>query len=490
MRRSSSTSSETRVGARARERPLELGGALRGLLLDERVAAAPAPRRAVRRSARRATSVRRDGERAPLRRAQRRETAGGDRELARCEWRARRRSRRRSRRRLEHASAISDERAARTRSAAPTSATAATTTPIAKTMSKTRGQRHAAIVGLSRTGPAASAPAQQRQRDCEQLRAPLDRLGRRRVAVAAGARRAPASRACAARAERATANAAAATASAPQRLGLREVRGEQRETRPTRARTRGRSGTRRRRARGCTRRRGTRPAATKASEPQRRTRRDARRRSRPRRAIDDDGERDERAAGIRVRSGRPRSSSSACAPTPEREREGRERPARARVQCELRRERRADRDVGEVPERVRRVQQRHVVAPAARARARRRRAAPRRSRARGPRRRCRRRGSSRRALHVLDPGLAPELEQAGGRLALVEAADARAEEAPDLVPARRDQRARRRAARRGRRAPTSGRQTPRGRPNSSIAIVPPGRTTRASSRRVAAGSST
>ena len=45
---------------------------------------------------------------------------------------------------------------------------------------------------------------------------------------------------------------------------------------------------------------------------------------------------------------------------------------------------------------------------------------------------------SRRELHVLDAGGAPELEQPRLRPLLVEVADARAEEAADLGPARRD----------------------------------------------------
>ena len=85
------------------------------------------------------------------------------------------------------------------------------------------------------------------------------------------------------------------------------------------------------------------------------------------------------------------------------------------------------------------------------------------------------------------PASLPQLELALERPALVEAADRRAEEAADVVPAARDRAARQRAGRRRRRAPRAAARRRAGTQNSRIAIVPPGRTTRASSASVAAG---
>ncbi len=70
--------------------------------------------------------------------------------------------------------------------------------------------------------------------------------------------------------------------------------------------------------------------------------------------------------GIRVCSGRPISSSSACAPMPEREEERGEHEPQPRPR-ESRRDRGPDSDVAQVPQRVRRMEQRDVVAPASRA---------------------------------------------------------------------------------------------------------------------------
>ena len=113
-------------------------------------------------------------------------------------------------------------------------------------------------------------------------------------------------------------------------------------------------------------------------------------------------------AGCCVRSGRPFSSSSACAATPIASANAASAQS-MRSRWKSRRERGADRDVGEMPRRVRRVEQRDVVAPAAGAERVERGpdvvyapASPRHDPAaeRHPPR-----------LHVLDPGGAPRVEQ-------------------------------------------------------------------------------
>ena len=190
------------------------------------------------------------------------------------------------------------------------------------------------------------------------------------------------------------------------------------------------------------------------------------------------------AVGMRVRSGRPFSSSSACAATPIASANAASAPEQP-AGVELRRERGADRDVGQVPGRVRRVEERDVVAPAARAErvergpglvltpaapdhdpaaeatsaaTRTSRSRPRaRARAAAARERARSRGCS-------GQGTSPTSCQPG----------------EISRPASGQADARPRAARAAARAPC-------GTPNSSPAIVPPGRTTRASSRSVAAG---
>ena len=153
--------------------------------------------------------------------------------------------------------------------------------------------------------------------------------------------------------------------------------------------------------------------------------------------------------GMRVPSGRPFSSSSACAATPSASANATS--AQASRASANGRERRADRDVAQVPRRVRRVQQRQVVAPAAglerverRTPARAGGAVPRvrrhdrptppseaqARRRRRPRRRRRRRTARSPAA------------RSSGRERRWKVADARAEEAADLVPARRDDAAR------------------------------------------------
>ena len=224
-------------------------------------------------------------------------------------------------------------------------------------------------------------------------------------------------------------------------------------------------------------------------QPERPGDRDARRRSRPRPRSR------RRRAPTSVRAGDPRLQRPAAAA---RRARARRRPSRARTasvvqpssgQSHVRRERRADRDVREVPERVRRMQQRHVVAPAARPQGVERGPRPRVAHSRVPRRRCRRRRSAAATRTSAMPASRHASSSAAQRPALPEVADARPEEAPDLAPAGRDERARGRQPDADPQLPERP-PDPRGRPNSSIATSPPGRTTRASSRSVAAGSST
>ena len=192
--------------------------------------------------------------------------------------------------------------------------------------------------------------------------------------------------------------------------------------------------------------------------------------------------------GIRVASGRPFSSSSACAPIPTARKKAASVGAEpARVP--LRRERGPDHHVAEVPGRVRRVQNRDVVAPA-----------PRRERVeRGPgrasaltwtddpRSRSRRRGSA------CGSGRPRSRRRARGRAAgrAAAAAQSRSMLGPRKSPTSRQPEEIRRPAS-GRPTPTYRRQSSRatgfgGTPNSRPAIVPPGLTTRASSVSVAPG---
>ena len=140
-------------------------------------------------------------------------------------------------------------------------------------------------------------------------------------------------------------------------------------------------------------------------------------------------------SGILVCSGRPFSSSSACAEMP-RARKNATSGGREPALVEVRREAGADHDVAQVPGRVGRVQQRDVVAPAARGERVERR--PRLGHVRRPQRTVQPPRLRRSRLHVLEAGLAQGGEQPRHRPALVEVADAAAEEAADLVPAGRD----------------------------------------------------
>ena len=148
-------------------------------------------------------------------------------------------------------------------------------------------------------------------------------------------------------------------------------------------------------------------------------------------------------------------------------------------------ERGADRDVAQVPGRVRRVEERDVVAPAA-GRERVERGAACLSRHALPHMTMPPPRLSRRACTSSMPGLLPEPSQPVRAVTVPEVADARAEEVADLRPARRDAARRAPEGRRGRRPPTRpGAAAAPGPKNSSIAMRPPGLTTRASSRIVA-----
>ena len=146
---------------------------------------------------------------------------------------------------------------------------------------------------------------------------------------------------------------------------------------------------------------------------------------------------------MRVCSGRPLQLVERVRPDAHRERERERRPAEQRP-VHPRRERRADRDVREMPERVRRMEERDVVAPAARTQRVERRPRPCRGHARRPQTTMPPPTLSRRACDVGEAGLAPRVEEARLRPVAPEVADARAEEAADLAPARRDDGSRRR----------------------------------------------
>ncbi len=189
--------------------------------------------------------------------------------------------------------------------------------------------------------------------------------------------------------------------------------------------------------------------------------------------------------GIAVRSGRPLSSSSACAPTPSA-RKNAARPQSSRWTGRVGASAAPIDDIGQMPERVGRVEQGDVVAPAAGLERVERRALldfhfPRPHMTTPPPKLRRRKRTS------VMPASAPDLCELLGRR---QRTDARAEEAAHVVPARRDHAA-------GEREGESNIELPecaperRGRdPNSSEAIVPPLRVTRTSSRIVAPGSST
>ena len=139
------------------------------------------------------------------------------------------------------------------------------------------------------------------------------------------------------------------------------------------------------------------------------------------------------------------------------------------------RQRRPDDDVAEMPRRVGRMQQREVVAPAARS-----------ERVEGGTGQISSHGRPRsttppprlsvRALHALDPGITPQLEDARQRVAGVEVADARAEETVRPRPSRATPRDRAAAGRCRRRRLQRARSGCRpGTWNSSEAMRPPGR---------------
>ena len=171
---------------------------------------------------------------------------------------------------------------------------------------------------------------------------------------------------------------------------------------------------------------------------------------------------------MRVRSGRPCSSSSACAAIAHREEERGDPPHHA-VGVEVRREGGADRDVRQVPERVRRVQKRDVVAPAA----------PHERVPGGPYFSCVPMSRSRRRARAAWRARPRSLRRATPRGA---AAAATPRSGPGST-GRGTSRPRASRAPISRPAPGSparthsshgGRQTPRGTPNSSPAITPPG----------------
>src|SRR5579862_2236407 len=168
---------------------------------------------------------------------------------------------------------------------------------------------------------------------------------------------------------------------------------------------------------------------------------------------------------------------------PERERERRHRPEHA-VSAEVGGERSSEHDVGEVPERVRQMEHGDVVAPAARFE------------------RVERRLHLLRA-HVTSPPpnesrLVCTSVSAASRQASCKRASGQRAWKSRIEPPRNEPTSRQPPpiARPADGSPTptyssqSGRQTPRGTPNSSPATIPPERTTRASSRSVAAGSLT
>ena len=145
--------------------------------------------------------------------------------------------------------------------------------------------------------------------------------------------------------------------------GLRERRGERPGTRPRRARTTGRSGPARRTARGCTRAPGT-PPSTMNAQIHGETSRAPSTPSATAPARPTAASAQSTPSGIRVPSGRPCNSSSACAATPIA-RKNAIRVSTSHRMFTVERDARAHHHVREVPERVRRMQQRPVVAPTA-----------------------------------------------------------------------------------------------------------------------------
>ena len=191
-------------------------------------------------------------------------------------------------------------------------------------------------------------------------------------------------------------------------------------------------------------------------------------------------------SGMPVRNGRPRSSSSACALRCRRRGRTRRRPHRA-VPMRRRSEAAADHDVGQVPSRVRQVQERDVVAPAARLGA-------------------YQDGLAEGTLTGVAPITTPPPGSSGvlrrprcppsDQSSSCRSVDRRPSRSGSTLRGSHRPRASRCAARqraegrRGHTAPTRGCRRADGTPNSSDATTPPGRTTRASSATVAPGSST
>ena len=212
--------------------------------------------------------------------------------------------------------------------------------------------------------------------------------------------------------------------------------GERRERAPRGGEPEVACGSGRRRARGCRRARGRRRRATKATRSSE-TRHGAGDADRDRAGEPDDGERDERAVGQPRAERAARAARRARARATPTARKKAASAATRRSAWSVGRRRGAERDVAEVPRRVRRVQERDEVAPAARAQRVERRALSRRA--------CRRH----RVPHITTPAAEAHPPHAatapipaarhssascGERVARVEAVDARPEEAPDLVP--------------------------------------------------------
>ena len=210
---------------------------------------------------------------------------------------------------------------------------------------------------------------------------------------------------------------------------------------------------------------------------------DARPRRRSRRAASAD---ERRRRGIRVCSGRPVQLVERVRADADREEERGERGAEPRP-GERRRERGADRDIAQVPERVRRVEERDVVAPAAR-----RKRVERRPRLASLTRAVPRSRPAAEAQPATRTSSTPASRQSAElpveRQSRVEVADARPEEPSHLVPARPDGGPRNGQPDADVQLPGRARQSAaRAAPNSRVATVPPGRTTRASSHERRAG---
>ena len=187
-----------------------------------------------------------------------------------------------------------------------------------------------------------------------------------------------------------------------------------------------------------------------------------------------------------VASGRPPSSSRAWAETPTASKKARQRGGEPAA-VQVRRRRRAERHVAQMPGRVGRMQQRDEVAPAARTAARRR-PAGRGHAGRWPSRTPHTSSPAPKLMRCWRTSPIPAARHSAGQIGLVgvETLDARAQESarPRTTRGRPAGPA---AAARGGCAPATARAAPgpAGTPNSSIPIRPPGLTTRASSRIVA-----